>query len=69
MVLKVEVPDKSFWPGQLEAWTLCDEQEIHSLAKSLGESAREAVEQFRDYKLQGTPQVKTLERLCIASHT
>lgn len=45
------------------------EEEVRGLAKLLGEPACEALEQFQDWKLQGTPWGKPLERLCIASCT
>ncbi|KAF3836812.1 hypothetical protein F7725_004276, partial [Dissostichus mawsoni] len=69
LVQTLKALDKCFWPGEQEDLTLYGEQEVHRLAKSLGEPAGEAVGQFRDWKLQGTPPGKTLERLCIASRT
>ncbi|KAK1888552.1 E3 SUMO-protein ligase KIAA1586 [Dissostichus eleginoides] len=69
LVQTLKALDKRFWPGEQEDLTLYGEQEVHRLAKSLGEPAGEAVGQFRDWKLQGTPPGKTLERLCIASRT
>ncbi|KAK5888612.1 hypothetical protein CesoFtcFv8_014688 [Champsocephalus esox] len=69
LVEALKALDKRFWPGEQEDLTLFGEQEVHRLAKSLGEPAGEAVEQFRDWKLQGTPPGKTLEWLCIASRT
>ena len=61
--------DKRFWPAAQEDLILHGEPEVHSFAKALGEPTRETVEQFRDWKLQGTAPGKTLERLCIASRT
>ena len=61
--------DKSFWPGEQEDLLLHGEPEVHSLAKALGLPTREAVEQFRDWKLQGTAPGKTLESMRIASLT
>ncbi|XP_056091376.1 E3 SUMO-protein ligase KIAA1586-like [Rhinichthys klamathensis goyatoka] len=69
LVLMLKALDKRFWPGEQEDLILHGEPEVHSLAKALGEPTREAVEQFRDWKLQGTAPGKTLERLCIASRT
>lgn len=59
--------DRRFWPG--EDLILYGEPEVHNLAKAPGEPTREAVEQFRDWKLHGTAPGKALERLCIASRT
>ena len=68
LVLTLKALDKRFWPGEQDL-ILHGEPEVHSLAKDLGEPTREAVEQFRDWKLQGTAPGKTLERLLIASRT
>lgn len=69
LVLKLKALDKRFWPTAQEDLVLHGKPEVHSLAKALGEPTREAVEQFRDWKLQGTAPGKTLERICIASRT
>lgn len=69
MVLKLKALDKRFWPTAQEDLVLHGKPEVHSLAKALGEPTRDAVEQFRDWKLQGTAPGKTLERICIASRT
>lgn len=61
--------DKSSWPENREELVLYGETEVHTLAKLLGEPGREAVEEFRAYKLQGTQQGATLKQLLIASHT
>lgn len=68
-VQKLKALDKHFWPGERDALTLYGEEEVCSLAKSLCEPTREAVDQFRYLNLQGAPQGKTLERLHTASCT
>lgn len=45
LVQKFKPLDKHFWPGK-EELTLYGEEEVHSLAKLLGEAAGEALEQF-----------------------
>lgn len=52
-----------------EDLVLFGETEIGTLAKLLGEPGREAVEEFRNYKLQGTLEGGTLKKLIIASNT
>ncbi|XP_062376891.1 E3 SUMO-protein ligase KIAA1586-like [Sardina pilchardus] len=62
--------DKRFWPKDRNALVLYGEKEIRALAKTLGESASEAVQELRDWKLQdGVAPGKTLEKLSIASRT
>ncbi|KAK1879466.1 E3 SUMO-protein ligase KIAA1586 [Dissostichus eleginoides] len=45
LVQTLKALDKRFWPGEQEDLTLYGEQEVHRLAKSLGEPAGEAVGQ------------------------
>lgn len=61
--------EKHFWPQDRNALILYEENEIRTLAKKLGESAIEAVDEFRNSKLQNKPPGKTLEKLCTASRT
>lgn len=61
--------DKRFWPQQHSARILNGETEVRALAKTLGEPAREAVEEFRDFKLQNRAPGKTLVKLQTASLT
>lgn len=60
--------DKSCWPADRGELVLFGEREVHKLAKLLGEPSREAVEEYRDWKLQGT-EGGTLRRLVIAGKT
>ncbi|XP_060788818.1 E3 SUMO-protein ligase KIAA1586-like [Neoarius graeffei] len=69
LVLTLKALDKRFWPGEQEDLILHGEPEVQGLAKALGEPTRDAVEQFRDWKLHGIAPGKTLERLLIASRT
>lgn len=60
--------DKRFWPQQHSARIiLYRETEVRALAKTLGEPAREAVEEFRD--LQNRAPGKALVKLQTASLT
>uniref|UniRef100_A0A8C6WVY2 HAT C-terminal dimerisation domain-containing protein n=1 Tax=Neogobius melanostomus TaxID=47308 RepID=A0A8C6WVY2_9GOBI len=61
--------DKRFWPQQHSARILYGETEVRALAKTLGEPAREAVEEFRDFKLQNRAPGKMLVKLQTASLT
>ena len=61
--------DKHFWPQDRNALILYGENEVRTLAKKLSESAREAVDEFRDWKLQDKAPGKILEKLCTASRT
>ncbi|CAL8294328.1 unnamed protein product [Gadus morhua 'NCC'] len=61
--------DKRFWPQDRNALILYGEKEIRALAKTLGESASEAVQEFRDWKLQDDAPGETLQKLSIASRT
>lgn len=60
--------EKSSWPQKHEELVLFGESEVHKMAKLLGEPTREAIEDFRDFKLQGK-EGETLKRLLIASKT
>ncbi|XP_076829454.1 E3 SUMO-protein ligase KIAA1586-like, partial [Brachyhypopomus gauderio] len=60
---------KSSWPQKREELILFGETEVHKMAKLLGEPTREAIEEFREYKLQGTQEGEILKRLLIASKT
>jgi len=55
--------DKRFWPEQRSALILYGENEVPALAKVLGEPAREAIEEFRDYKLENKSPGKALQKL------
>ncbi|KAI9516433.1 hypothetical protein NQZ68_015934 [Dissostichus eleginoides] len=44
--------NKRFWPQDHNALILYGEKEIRALAKALGESASEAVQELCDWKLQ-----------------
>ncbi|XP_063730111.1 E3 SUMO-protein ligase KIAA1586-like [Eleginops maclovinus] len=63
--------NKRFWPQDRNALIMYGEKEIRALAKELGESASEAVQELRDWKLQDAAPApgKTLEKLSIASRT
>lgn len=61
--------DKRFWPEQRSALILYGENEVRALAKVLGEPAREAIEEFRDYKLENKSPGKALQKLQTASKT
>ena len=61
--------DQRFWPKQRSALILYGETQVRAFAKTLGESAREAVEEFRDFKLQNRAPGKTLKKLQTASMT
>ncbi|KAF3834440.1 hypothetical protein F7725_025644 [Dissostichus mawsoni] len=63
--------NKRFWPQDRNALILYGEKEIRALAKALDESASEAVQELRDWKLQDAAPGpgKTLETLSIASRT
>lgn len=61
--------DKRYWPEQREELILFGESQVHDLAKLIGEPSREAVSEFRDWKLQGTQAGKTLSKILIASQT
>ncbi|KAK5885929.1 hypothetical protein CesoFtcFv8_017017 [Champsocephalus esox] len=56
-------PLKRFWPQDRNALILYGEKEIRALAKALCESASEAVQELRDWKLQDPAPGKTLEKL------
>ena len=45
--------DQHYWPEEREQLVLFGEREVVKLAKLLGESANDAVNEFRDWKLQG----------------
>ncbi|KAK1900894.1 E3 SUMO-protein ligase KIAA1586 [Dissostichus eleginoides] len=57
--------NKRFWPQDRNALILYGKKEIRALAKALGESASEAVQELRDWKLQDAAPApgKTLEKL------
>ena len=59
--------EKSSRPQKHEELVLFGETEVHMMAKLLGEPTREAMEDFREFKLQGTQEGETLKRLLIAS--
>ncbi|KAK9976954.1 hypothetical protein ABG768_018775 [Culter alburnus] len=61
--------DPHNWPKTRDELILYGEKEIHELAKDLGEPTREAVEDFRSWKLQEDQSGKTLRRLIVASQT
>ncbi|XP_052009852.1 uncharacterized protein LOC127662622 [Xyrauchen texanus] len=61
--------DPHNWPKTRDELILYGEKEIHELAKDLGVSTREAVEDFRSWKLQEDQSGKTLRRLIVASQT
>lgn len=61
--------NKRFWPQQHSARILYGETEVRALAKTLGEPAREAVEEFRDFKLQNRAPGKLHVKLQTASLT
>uniref|UniRef100_UPI003AAB9DCF E3 SUMO-protein ligase KIAA1586-like n=1 Tax=Centroberyx gerrardi TaxID=166262 RepID=UPI003AAB9DCF len=61
--------EKSSWPQKREELVLFGETEVHKMAKILGEPTREAIKDFRKFKLQGTQEGETLKRLLIASKT
>ena len=48
---------------------LYGENDVRTLAKKLGESAKEAVDEFRKWKLQDKAPGKTLEKFCKAIRT
>ncbi|KAK0133231.1 E3 SUMO-protein ligase KIAA1586 [Merluccius polli] len=60
-----------FWPSDRSELVLFGEHEVGKFAKLLGEPATEAVNEYRDWKLQGSQsfQGKTLKKLIIASST
>ena len=63
--------DKRFWPEQRSALILYGENKVCTLAKVglLGEPAHEAIEEFRDYKLENKSPGKALQKLKTASKT
>ncbi|XP_073693982.1 E3 SUMO-protein ligase KIAA1586-like [Garra rufa] len=61
--------EMSNWPKQREQLVLFGEPEVHKLAKLLGESPRQAIDEFRDFQLQGTLKGETLKKLVTASKT
>ncbi|XP_034149789.1 E3 SUMO-protein ligase KIAA1586-like [Esox lucius] len=61
--------DPHIWPKTRDELILYGEDEIYELAKDLGEPAREAVEDFRSWKLQKDQSGKALRRLIVASQT
>ncbi|KAK1895894.1 E3 SUMO-protein ligase KIAA1586, partial [Dissostichus eleginoides] len=61
--------DKRFWPEKRSALILYGENEVRALAKVLGEPAQEAIEEFRDYKLENKSPGKALQKLQTASKT
>lgn len=69
-LVKMLLPlDRSTWPQNREDLVLYGEAEVSMFAKLLGEPSREAVQDFRDYKLNGKQEGKTLKKLLIASKT
>ncbi|XP_062260281.1 E3 SUMO-protein ligase KIAA1586-like [Platichthys flesus] len=60
--------DQHFWPSERSDVVLFGEREVGRFAKLLGESSTEAIEEFRDWKLQGS-QGKILNKLIVACHT
>lgn len=69
LVKMLQPLDRSTWPQNREDLVLYAEAEVSMFAKLLGESSREAVEDFRDYKLNGKQEGETHKRLLIASKT
>ncbi|CAK6969756.1 uncharacterized protein LOC117440336 [Scomber scombrus] len=61
--------DQHFWPKERADLVLFGDCEVGMLAKLVGESAPDAVSEFRDWKLQGHHQGETMKRLVIASNT
>ncbi|XP_063058141.1 E3 SUMO-protein ligase KIAA1586-like [Engraulis encrasicolus] len=68
-VKMLEPLQKCTWPENRADLVLYGEAEVCRFAKLLGEPSREAVEQFRDYKLNGKKEGGTLKRLIIAKET
>ena len=60
LVKMLEPLEKSAWPENHADLVLYGEAGVSRFAKLLGEPSREAVEEYRDYKLNGK---KTLKRL------
>ena len=52
LVKMLEPLEKSAWPENLADLVLYGEAEVSRFAKLLGEPSREAVEEYRDYKLK-----------------
>lgn len=72
LVTMLKPMDQHFWPKERTELVLFGEREVGKFAKLLGESATEAVSEFRDWKLQQQGkehQGKTLKRLIVASNT
>ncbi|KAI9541134.1 hypothetical protein NQZ68_033594 [Dissostichus eleginoides] len=72
LVTMLKPMDQHFWPKERTELVLFGESEVGKFAKLLGESATEAVSEFRDWKLQQQGkehQGKTLKRLIVASNT
>ncbi|KAF3859148.1 hypothetical protein F7725_021547 [Dissostichus mawsoni] len=53
LVTMLKPMDQHFWPKDRRELVLFGESEVGKFAKLLGESATEAVSEFRDWKLQG----------------
>ncbi|KAK5866511.1 hypothetical protein PBY51_020697 [Eleginops maclovinus] len=60
--------DQHFWPAERSDLMLFGEREVGRFAKLLCESSTEAIEEFRDWKLQGS-QGNTLKKLIVACRT
>ncbi|KAK5890326.1 hypothetical protein CesoFtcFv8_013854 [Champsocephalus esox] len=72
LVTMLKPMDQHVWPKERTELVLFGESEVGKFAKLLGESATEAVSEFRDWKLQQQGkehQGKTLKRLIVASNT
>ncbi|XP_059386263.1 uncharacterized protein LOC132121100 isoform X3 [Carassius carassius] len=61
--------DPLSWPKSRESLILFGEKEIHDLAKMLEVPSREAVEDFRNWKLNNDQNGKVLKKLLTASKT
>ncbi|XP_077089675.1 E3 SUMO-protein ligase KIAA1586-like [Siphateles boraxobius] len=68
LVTMLKPMDQHFWPKERAELVFFGEHEVATFAKLLGESATEAVSEFRDWKLEGD-QGNTLNRLIVAGNT
>ena len=69
LVKMLEPLEKSAWPENRADLVLYGEAEVSRFAKLLGEPSREAVEEYRDYKLNEKKEGGTLKRILIAKNT
>ncbi|KAL2096749.1 hypothetical protein ACEWY4_005956 [Coilia grayii] len=69
LVAMLKPLDVHFWPTDRSDLVLFGDGQVGRFAKLIGESATQAIGEYRDWKLQGSAHGQTLKRLLIASKT